>query len=175
MPTPTATPCTRQDRTAARVRPRRAVAPVPHPSPNRPRALGWARGSAGRREAGQAAIQTAILFSVVLALIIGCIQGMLWFAGRQVAIAAASEGARVASAEGGTTQSGQAAAVEFANTTGRGFLLFPRATVTLTDTTATVTLTGSTQSLVGGGDWTITQSASMPVERLTAPTGTRTP
>lgn len=124
---------------------------------------------ARRREAGQAAIQTAILLPLVFFLIIAAVQATLWFAGRQVAIAAASEGARVAAAEAGTTGSGQAAAVQFASTTGRGFLLLPRATVTRSDATATVTLTGRTQSLVGGWDLTITQSASMPVERLTAP------
>lgn len=124
---------------------------------------------ARRREAGQAAIQTAILLPLVIFLIIAAVQATLWFAGRQVAIAAASEGARVAAAETGTTGSGQSAAVQFASTTGRGFLLLPRATVTRSDTTATVTLTGRTQSLVAGWDLTITQSASMPVERLTAP------
>jgi Flp pilus assembly protein TadG len=122
-----------------------------------------------RRQAGQASIQTAILLPLVFFLIIAAVQATLWFAGRQVAIAAASEGARVAAAEAGTTGSGQAAAVQFASTTGRGFLLLPRATVTRSDTTATVTLTGRTQSLVAGWDLTITQSASMPVERLTAP------
>ncbi|WP_419703075.1 TadE/TadG family type IV pilus assembly protein [Promicromonospora sp. NFX87] len=124
---------------------------------------------ARRREAGQAAIQTAILLPLVIFLIIAAVQATLWFAGRQVAIAAASEGARVAAAETGTTGSGQAAAIQFASTTGRGFLLLPRATVTRSDTTATVTLTGRTQSLVAGWELTITQSASMPVEHLTAP------
>ncbi|MDR7381231.1 TadE/TadG family type IV pilus assembly protein [Promicromonospora iranensis] len=128
----------------------------------------WCAGR-GREEAGQAAIQTAILLPLVILLIIAAVQATLWFAGRQVAIAAASEGARVAAAESGTAGSGQTAAVQFASTTGRGFLLAPRATVTRTATTATVTLTGSTQSLVAGWDLTITQSASMPVERLTAP------
>jgi hypothetical protein len=111
----------------------------------------------------------------VLLLIIACVQATLWFAGRQVAIAAASEGARVTAAEGSTTQSGQAAAVQFAGTTGRGFLLVPTASVTRTETTATVTVTGTTQSLMGGAGLSITQTATMPVERLTAPTDTGAP
>ncbi|MFC8796989.1 TadE family protein [Promicromonospora sp. NPDC057138] len=133
------------------------------------------RRRAGNGEAGQAAIQTAILLSIVLFLIIGVVQGTVWFAGRQVAIAAASEGARVAAAEGGTAQAGQAAAVQFAGTAGRGFLQGPRASVTRTETTATVTLTGTTQSLVSGGGLSISQTAAMPVERLTAPVDTGTP
>jgi Flp pilus assembly protein TadG len=128
-----------------------------------------------RRETGQAAIQTAILLPLVLLLIIACVQATLWFAGRQVAVAAASEGARVAAAEDGTSATGQAAAVQFAATTGRGFLLAPRANVTRSETTATVTLTGSTQSLFDGWDLTITQTAAMPVERLTAPVGAGAP
>ncbi|MFI8528609.1 TadE family protein [Promicromonospora sukumoe] len=120
-------------------------------------------------------MQTAILLPVVILLIIAAVQATLWFAGRQVAIAAASEGARVAAAETGTTGSGQTAATQFASTTGRGFLLVPSASVTRTATTATVTVTGRTQSLVAGWDLTITQTASMPVERLTAPTGTGGP
>jgi len=130
---------------------------------------------AGRREAGQAAIQTAILLPVVLLLIIACIQATLWFAGRQVAVAAASEGARSAAAETGTVGTGQAAALQFATATGRGFLLVPRATVTRSETTASVTVTGSTQSLIAGWDLTITQTATMPVERLTAPAGAGAP
>jgi len=130
---------------------------------------------AGRREAGHAAIQTAILLPLVLLLIIACVQATLWFAGRQVAVAAASEGARSAAAETGTVGTGQAAAVQFASTTGRGFLLVPRATVTRSEATASVTVTGSTQSLIAGWDLTITQTATMPVERLTAPAGTGAP
>ena len=128
-----------------------------------------------RREAGQAAIQTAILLPLVLLLIIACIQATLWFAGRQVAVAAASEGARIAAAEDGTSTSGQAAAVQFAGTTGRGFLLTPQASVTRSQTTASVTVTGSTQSLIAGWELTITQTAAMPVERLTAPIGAGAP
>lgn len=126
-------------------------------------------GGAGRWEAGQASIQTAILLPVVILAIIVFVQATLWFAGRQVAIAAASEGARIAAAEGSTAQAGQTAAVQFAGSTGRGFLLVPGAIVTRTETTATVTVTGTTQSLVGGTGLSITQTASMPVERLTAP------
>lgn len=144
----------------------------PAPVPVRRARTPWC---AGRREAGQAAIQTAILLPVVLLLIIACIQATLWFAGRQVAVAAASEGARSAAAETGTVGSGQAAAIEFASTTGRGFLLVPTATVTRSETTALVTVSGRTLSLIEGWELAITQTATMPVERLTAPTGPGTP
>lgn len=160
------------DRSSTPARSPHAVA-THHPPPHR---TGRTRKDETRRnETGQTAIQVAILLPLVIFLIIGAIQGMLWFAGRQVAIAAASEGARVTATELGTAQSGQAAAVGFANTAGRGFLLAPHATVTRTDTIATVTLTGSTQVLVAGVDLTVTQTASLPVERLTAPTETGQP
>ena len=175
MPTATATPRT-PDQPRALVGPSRATAALGTPSTSHCRTPGSAgRRATGRRQGGQATIQTAILLPLVLLLIIGCVQATLWFAGRQVAIAAASEGARVTAAEGGTTQTGQAAAVQFAGTTGRGFLLVPHVSVARTETTATVTVTGTTQSLVGGAGLSIIQTATMPVERLTVPADTGAP
>jgi hypothetical protein len=49
------------------------------------------------------------------------------------------------------------------------------ATANRTTTTATVTVTGFSLSVIPGWKVRITQSASVPVERLTAPNATGTP
>ena len=97
-----------------------------------------------------------------------CIRDRFYHA-RTVAIAAAEQGARAAGARGGTVAAGTTAAGDFVATAGGdGVLKAASATGSRTPTTATVTVTGQAMSVIPGWTLTITQSATMPVERLTA-------
>ena len=129
-----------------------------------------ARGGATRRTAsehGSAAVQTAILFPVVLLLIFGIIQGALWFHARNVALGAAQEGVRVASAEGGA--SGADRAHEFVrDLTGGTLIRDLDVSESATGEAVTITVTGKAPSLVPGvSGVTVRQSATAPVERFT--------
>lgn len=59
-------------------------------------------GGDARRDRGASALEMAILTPVLLLLILAVIQTALWFHARQVALAAAQEGARVLRSEAGT-------------------------------------------------------------------------
>jgi hypothetical protein len=119
------------------------------------------------REEGSAAVQTAILFPVALLLIFGIIQGALWFHARHVALGAAQQGARAASAESGT--GGEQRAHEFvAGLTGGTLLRDLAVTETTSGDTVTVAVTGKAPSLLPGvGGLPVAQSASSPLERFT--------
>ena len=112
-------------------------------------------------------MQTAILFPVALLLIFGIIQGALWFHARHVALGAAQQGARAASAESGT--GGEQRAHEFvAGLTGGTLLRDLAVTQTTANDIVTVTVTGNAPSLLPGvGGLSVTQSASSPIERFT--------
>ncbi|MFI7031146.1 TadE/TadG family type IV pilus assembly protein [Microbispora rosea] len=58
------------------------------------------RGRGGRGERGATVIELAMLMPIVLAVVLLIVQVTLWFHGRQVADAAAREGARIARAGG---------------------------------------------------------------------------
>lgn len=122
------------------------------------------------RERGSATLELVVVFPVVLLLIIGGVQGALYYHARSVALAAAQEGARAAAAEGATPGAGQAAAAAFIAATG-GDDVLPGAQVdaTRTPTTAAVTVTGRALTVlaVPGLDLRVAQSATLPVERIT--------
>ena len=98
-------------------------------------------------------------------------QAALFYHARTVAIAAAQEGARAAGAEQGHESDGVGAANDFVNEAGGDDVLTgTSATARRTATTATVTVTGFSLSVIPGWKVRITQSATVPVERLTSPT-----
>ena len=103
------------------------------------------------------------LFSVML---LG-MQAALQYHARTIAIAAAQEGARAAGAENGTATAGVAAATSYVTDTGGDALTKPTVTGTRTATTASVTVRGVALSVIPGWRPTITQSATVPVERIT--------
>lgn len=97
-------------------------------------------------------------------------QAALYYHARTVAIAAAEEGARAAGGEHGTPADGISAAAAFvADAGGDSALRGVSATADRTNDTATVTVRGFSLSVIPGWSPTIRQSASVPVERLTAP------
>lgn len=122
-----------------------------------------------RGDRGSTSLQLVIIFPAVLALIFGGVQTALYFYARNVAIAAAQEGARAAGAQNGTASGGAAAASDFITRAG-GADALPAARVSGSRSagTATVTVRGRSLSLLPGyAGVNITQSASVPVERIT--------
>ena len=121
------------------------------------------RGAADR---GATSIEMVILLPALFALMFLGMQAALIYQGRAVVLAAAQEGAREAASETGTAISGIRTAESFAaaSTTGlNGVTVVGRRTATV----ATVTVSATTLSVIPGWSPTITQSASMPVERVT--------
>jgi len=121
----------------------------------------WRRGS----ERGSTSIEMVILLPALFALMFLGMQAALLYQGRAVALAAAQEGAREA-AETGTAVSGIRMAEVFVATSTSGL---PNATVVgqRTATVATITVSATSLSVIPGWNPTITQSASLPVERVT--------
>lgn len=136
--------------------------------PDGPRPGWW--GAPGSGERGSASLELVVVFPVVLLLLLGGVQGALWYHARAVAVAAAQEGARAAALEGATAGAGQAAAAAFVQATG-GADVLPGAQVVAsrTATTASVTVAGRSLTVLAipGVRLEVSASASAPVERIT--------
>lgn len=115
-------------------------------------------------------IQLVILLPALFAVLFLGMQAALFYHARAVAIAAAQEGARAASAETGTRSEGVDAAKKFVSDAGGDDVLEnATASAEQTSTTVTVTVTGHSLSVIPGWSPRIVQSASLPTEMLTAP------
>jgi len=124
-----------------------------------------------RDQRGSVSIELVILLPALFALMFLGMQAALYYHARTVAIAAAQEGARAAGAEQGREADGVGAANDFIAEAGGDDVLASSSTrASRTATTATVTVTGFSLSVIPGWKLRITQSASVPVELLTAPT-----
>lgn len=111
-----------------------------------------------------------ILLPALFAVMFLGMQAALFYHARSVAIAAAQEGAKAASGQSGKAADGVAAASAFvADAGGNNVLPGASASSDRTATTVTVTVTGHSLSVIPGWDPVIVQSATLPVERLTAP------
>lgn len=111
-------------------------------------------------------MQMVVLMPALFTLMFLGVQAAVLYQGRTIALAAAQEGARASAAADGTNSSGIAAASDFVASTSAG-LKNSSVSGSRTSTTATITVTTHTVSLIPFVDPTITQSASMPVERIT--------
>ena len=121
----------------------------------------------GGGERGSVTLELAIVFPLVMVLVYGMVQTGIFFHARNIALAAAQEGARAASVENGSAGAGETAAAQFAARVGGGMITNVNATAAR-GTSATVVVTCSTFSLVPGVDsFQVRQSASLPVERIT--------
>lgn len=125
-----------------------------------------------RSDRGAATLELVVLFPVVLLITFGVIEGALWYHARNVALAAAEEGIRVATAEGSSADAGLGAAQAFASQAGAdGILAGASATLAEASTErVTITVTGNSLTLFPG--WSghyVSQTASGPVERFTGP------
>ena len=119
---------------------------------------------------GSVSIELVILLPVLFAVMFLGMQAALFHHARTVAIAAAQEGARAAGGENTQSSDGIRAASAFINDAGGDDVLTDaNATADRTATTVTVTVSGHSLSVIPGWRPVVTQSASLPVERLTAP------
>jgi Flp pilus assembly protein TadG len=123
-----------------------------------------------RDERGSVSIELVILLPALFAVMFLGMQAALVYHARTVAIAAAQEGARAAGAEQGREADGVGAANDFiAEAGGDDVLTNTSTSADRTAAAATVTVTGFSLSVIPGWKVRITQSATVPVERLTAP------
>ncbi|PSL01382.1 TadE-like protein [Haloactinopolyspora alba] len=133
----------------------------------------WRRRRADGRERGAATLEIAIVFPIVLLITFGVIEGALWYHARNVALAAAEEGVRAATGDGGTPGAGVEEARDFALRAGADDTL-SAVTVSSTSTPSEVSITVTGHSLTLFPGWSgheVTQTASGPVERFTSPDG----
>lgn len=127
------------------------------------RCTGWV---SAERERGSSSIQLVILMPALFAVMFLGMQAALMYQGRELAIAAAQEGAREAAAEHGTADDGISTAYSYLETSTAG-LSGTSVTGWRDGAVASITVTTQTTSVIPGWNPTITQSASMPVERIT--------
>ena len=124
--------------------------------------------TAFRRERGSSSIQMVMLMPALFSIMFLGMQGALYYHARTVAIAAAQEGARAAGSQNGTAAGGISAASSFVSDAG-GRDVLPGAHMTggRSATIATITVTGTSLSVIPGWSPAVSQSASVPVERIT--------
>lgn len=123
-----------------------------------------------RDDRGSASIELIIILPALFAVMFLGLQGALYYHARTVAIAAAQEGARAAGAEHGRTSDGISAAHAFiADAGGSDVLAGSSVSGDRTATVATLRVVGKSLSVIPGWTPIVRQSASVPVERLTAP------
>lgn len=129
-----------------------------------------ARSSRRQDERGSVSIELVILLPALFAVMFLGMQAALFYHARTVAIAAAQEGAKAAGGENGKEADGVSAATSFVDEAG-GDDVLPGATATAnrTATKVTVTVRGHSLSVIPGWNPVIAHSASLPVERVTAP------
>ena len=121
-----------------------------------------------RNERGSVTIQMVFLMPALFLVMFLGLQGALYYHAREVALAAAQEGAREAGSETGTGDSGVATANTFLQDAGgTDVMTSTSVSASRTANTATVRVTGLSLSVIPGWHVTVTQSASVPVERLT--------
>lgn len=111
-------------------------------------------------------IAPALLFGLML-----IVQAGLYFHARNVVEQAAQEGAAEARAFDGNEASARQRALTYLGILGDRALTNRDVTVNRGTETATVTVTGEVISLVPFVSWSVSESASGPVERYVPPTG----
>lgn len=122
----------------------------------------------GSDDRGSTSLQLVIVMPALLLAFFGALQAGLFYQARAVALAAAEEGTRVASTENGSAAGGRRAAASFASRVGGSWLQGQSVSGSRGVATATVTVTGRSLSLIPGYDgFPISQTASLPVERIT--------
>ena len=131
-------------------------------------ATGRARpGRSRRRDGGSVSVELVVLMPLLLMIVAAGVQGAVYYYARSLALAAAQEGARAAAVPGATLATGRTTAASFLTDHGGNALSDVTITGTRTPTTATITVHGTSLSLIPGWTPTLTQTADLPVERLT--------
>ena len=124
-------------------------------------------GDGGTGDRGSVSVEVVVLMPLLLLIVFLGVQGAVYYYARSLAIAAAQEGARAAALPNSTLTDGKSAAAAFLAGTAGNTLHALTITGTRTATTATITVHGSSLTLIPGWTPTLTQTASLPVERIT--------
>ena len=127
----------------------------------------WIRRSAKRGERGSSSIEMVIALPVVLTVLFLAVQAGTWFHARSIALASAQSGARTSAMLNSSLEAGLSSARSFAANVGGTTLTGVTVTGDRTATSTTVTVTGHSVRLVPFMDVTVSQSATLPVERYT--------
>lgn len=123
----------------------------------------WGRSA---NAAGSVSVQAVILLPLMFSIMFLGMQGALYYHARSVAIAASQEGARVTGSE--QAGDGSAAAADFVAAAGGDDVLRGiNVDSSRSSTSATVTVSGTAMSVFPGWSPQVTQSATVPVERIT--------
>lgn len=131
--------------------------------------MGSPRRQRRRDERGSFSLELAVIFPVVLLMIFAVIQAALYFHARNVALAAAQEGVRVARAENSSAGEGSGISRNFVRDAGGNDVLTGLGISARRGTTqAEVTVTGRSLSVIPGiPGFSVSQTAEGPVERFT--------
>ena len=129
----------------------------------RSRSSGWLM----RGERGSASVEMVIALPLVLTVLFLAVQAGTWFHARSIALASAQSGARTSAMLNSSLEAGLLSARSFAADVGGTTLTGVTVTGDRTATSTTVTVTGHSVRLVPFMDVTVSQSATLPVERYT--------
>lgn len=131
---------------------------------------GWWEARRWSGDRGDTAIQTAILFPLVVVVAFAVIQGSMWYYAMQIAQTAAREGATAARSYQASPADGSAQAKDVLRRTAGDSLLDYSVFASSDGQRVRVEVSGTAQSMIPGvSGLRITQSASGPVERFTVP------
>jgi Flp pilus assembly protein TadG len=109
----------------------------------------------------------AIVLPLLFTVLFLAVQAGMWFFARSIALAAAEEGARGSASRYASLDTGLADAHAFLDRVAGTSLTTTAVTGTRTATSTTVTVTGTSVRLIPFMDLTVSQTATMPVEKLT--------
>lgn len=129
----------------------------------RSRTSRWLR----RGERGSSSVEMVIALPLVLTVLFLAVQAGTWFHARSIALASAQSGARTSAMLNSSLEAGLSSARSFATDVGGTTLTGVTVTGDRTATSTTVTVTGHSVRLVPFMDVTVSQSATLPVERYT--------
>ncbi|MFE9454056.1 TadE/TadG family type IV pilus assembly protein [Streptomyces sp. NPDC006739] len=134
------------------------------------RLTAWWQGRRWRDDRGDTSIQMAIVFPFVLLATVAVIQASMWCYARQIALTAAREGATAARAYQSSPADGAAQARSVLGRTAGDSLRGYSVTAGSDGQRVRVQVSGTALSMIPGVPGLhVTQSASGPVERFTAP------
>ena len=120
-----------------------------------------------RGERGSSSVEMVIALPLVLTVLFLAVQAGTWFHARSIALASAQSGARTSAMLNSSLEAGLSSARSFAADVGGTTLTGVTVTGDRTATSTTVTVTGHSVRLVPFMDVTVSQSATLPIERYT--------
>lgn len=122
----------------------------------------------GDPDAGALTLSYVIIFPAFLFALLVIVQASMWFLARDIALAAARQGADAARAFGAPADAGPGAALTFVSSHGSGLLAGATATSAgSTGATVQIAVTGNAPALIPGLPIRVTETVQEPVEQFT--------